>query len=325
MSTATPPASGGLFDWFRRAFGNGAGQQGPAAAAPAASEAAQQFLSDLVENVGHALLVLAPVTDARPEKGSAGSHFRIELANRAARELFGEAVQIVQGTIVEDIFPDFPRRGITEVLHEVLKDGKPKSFEDIHYKPNALEIILAYQFKASRLNAGNIILLIDNITEFRQAEERAITADNERSRAMRAVQQGETERQQQQKVLEAMRIGVLVVRRTEGARGPILKVQYANAALAAATGIPIAPAPNDRLEPIFPDFEARGIFGQMHEALDAGKSSTFEDVRYRDDRLEVESARSYRIFPIDSDLACLMVEDISLLKRAEDALHRSSK
>jgi serine phosphatase RsbU (regulator of sigma subunit) len=82
---------------------------------------------------------------------------------------------------------------------------------------------------------------------------------------------------------------------------------------------------NTPLQTVFPSFETKGILELLTERLLLGKGLTFEDINYYADRLEIESAFLFRAKPASKFVLCVIVDDITAIKRDELAQQQAQQ
>jgi len=109
------------------------------------------------------------------ESVNGGTDFRILDLNPAAEGLVEASGDSVIGRLASEVFPHLEESGILEVYRQVLDSGQPTSHPPTKYDDGRLSLWL--ERKVYRLPSGEIVTLIDDVTERTRSEEAIRTSE----------------------------------------------------------------------------------------------------------------------------------------------------
>lgn len=266
-----------------------------------------------------------PVLVLRKATAHGPSGLLLESANPlAVARLRLDPAQQLEAPIAT-VFPHWHKRGIDELLVEYLEKGKTTQFEDIHYRSRVLEVESAFVYRVQPFGATRLVLVLEEITELKQAEDRLQQTNTDLQKTLAALEESAAKLAVSDQLVSNMQLGLLVLERVVGEAGSRhLVFQSANpSALKTVLGVQ-ALAPGTRVDQFFPHFDARGITELLEEVIDRQKVTAFEDIQYRPNELSVERAFAYRAFGLPGGRCGLIVEDVTDLKQADERLMRTA-
>ncbi len=134
--------------------------------------------------------------------------------------------------------------------------------------------------------------------------------------------QAEKELKQSADVIERMNTGLYVYHLDDREDDRSLRMLKANPAATTALGLDHKAIIGKTIDEIFPNLRLQDIPRKFADVVRSGKPFAIERLDYDDDRI-MQSCFAFQAFPLPDDCVCVLFEDITQRKRAEQALHES--
>ncbi len=285
-----------------------------AAAKPAAAKATAALptalLPELLSKMQAGVIVLELSQTASKKT------LNVAYANAMALKKTGLKDSFEPGVGLSKLFPNFEKRGITDLLLDALENGKSVSFEDIAYKPKVLQIESAITYRATPLAKQYLILVVENMTELKMIEEELMitAADLETARL---------EAERQAAIVRNMHVGCFVLKLESGnnKKEGGLFFDYANPAVGTMLDLSLNSIIGKRFADILPDLADKSM-DLLVAVLKKGRTSNFEDITYRKDKLEIAQAVNYRAFKLGADRVGVLCEDITRARKMQELMEK---